>query len=117
MMFSCPERRSEKPKPLQSPQVGGRLVQKELSCVQLWDPVVTIEIRLLQDTPPNVDGKTYYDYKLHATALGDPSVLACNKFEISECTSIGNVLPDLAVFCKACAKARPDICKFYESGH
>ena len=62
-------------------------------------------------------GKTSYDYKLHATALGDPSVLACNKFEISECTSIGNVLPDLAVFCKACAKARPDICKFYESGH
>ena len=62
-------------------------------------------------------GKTYYDYKLHATALGDPSVLACNKFEISECTSIGNVLPDLAVFCKACAKARPDICKFYESDH
>ena len=61
-------------------------------------------------------GKTYYDYKLHATALGDPSVLACNKFEISECTSIGN-LPDLAVFCKACAKARPDICKFYESDH
>ena len=60
-------------------------------------------------------GKTYYDYKLHATALGDPSVLACNKFEISECTSIGNVLPDLAVFCKACAKVRPDICKFYEA--
>ena len=94
--------------------------------VQANHPAVEDENTILTDSADSdLDGtefftknkstRSYYDYKLHATALGDPSVLACNKFEISECTSIGNVLPDLAVLCKACAKARPDICKFYES--
>ena len=93
--------------------------------VQANHPAVEDENTILTDSADSdLDGtefftknkstRSYYDYKLHATALGDPSVLACNKFEISECTSIGNVLPDLAVLCKACAKARPDICKFYE---
>ena len=63
----------------------------------------------------NQAGKTSYDYKFHTTALGDPSIIACNKLDISDCSSVGNVLPDLSVFCKACAKARPDICKFYET--
>ncbi len=39
----------------------------------------------------------------------DGSVLACAKFDVSECISVGSVLPDLSVFCKACAKARPDL--------
>ena len=51
MMFSRPKCRGEKPQPLQGPEIGGRLVQKELSCVQLWDPVITIKIGLLQDAP------------------------------------------------------------------
>ena len=55
---------------------------------------------------------SYYDYKFHATALGDPDTLACKRFLVSDCTSVGNVLPDPAVFCKACAKARPDIAAF-----
>ena len=37
------------------PEIGGRLVQKELSCVPLWDPVVTIKISLLQYAPPCVE--------------------------------------------------------------
>ena len=60
-------------------------------------------------------GKSSYDYKFHTTALGDPSTIACNKLSIDDCTSVGNVLPDLSVFCKACAKVRPDICRYYES--
>ena len=60
-------------------------------------------------------GKSSYDYKFHTTALGDPSLIACNKLDMSDCTSVGNVLPDLSVFCKACAKVRPDICRYYES--
>ncbi len=63
-------------------------------------------------------GKSSYDYKFHTTALGDPSSIACNKLDMSDCTSVGNVLPDLSVFCKACHvlnKVRPDICRYYES--
>ena len=52
---------------------------------------------------------TYYDYKFHATALGDPDSLACKKFPLSECSSVGSTLPDISVFCKACARSRPDI--------
>lgn len=50
-----------------------------------------------------------YEYKYHASSFNDCSALACAKFDISECTSVGSVLPDLSVFCKACAKARPDL--------
>ena len=50
-----------------------------------------------------------YEYRFHATALGDSSVLACGKFKIDECQSAGNFLPDPAVLCKACAKQRPDL--------
>ena len=52
---------------------------------------------------------TYYDYKFHCTQLEDPDRVACNKFLLSECSNAGDVLPDLAVLCKACARARPDV--------
>ena len=51
----------------------------------------------------------YYEYKFHATALGSNETLACGKFDIMECSSVGSVLPDVSVLCKACAKARPDL--------
>lgn len=54
-----------------------------------------------------------YDYKYHATAQGDDSVMACSKFLISECVSVGRLLPDLSVLCKACAKARPDLVSYF----
>ena len=60
---------------------------------------------------------TYYDYKFHATALGDPDALACKKFPMSECTSVGNVLPDISVFCKACARHRPDIVAYFSDSN
>lgn len=58
---------------------------------------------------------SYYDYKFHVTSLGDLDSLACKRFLVSECTSVGNVIPDPSVLCKACAKARPDIAAFIES--
>ncbi len=51
-----------------------------------------------------------YEYKYHVTALNDQSVLACGKFLISDCQSVGSILPDPSVLCKACARSRPDIC-------
>ena len=57
---------------------------------------------------------SYYDYKFHSIALGDSSSLACKRFMIEECSSVGSVLPDLSVLCKACARARPDIVRFLE---
>ena len=58
---------------------------------------------------------SYYDYKYHAVSFDDVSSIACKKFSLEECTSVGNVLPDFSVLCKACARHRPDICKFHES--
>ena len=55
-----------------------------------------------------------HEYKYHAGSLSDSSVLACAKFTVSECISVGSDLPDLKVFCKACAKARPDLVAAYE---
>lgn len=55
-----------------------------------------------------------HEYKYHAGSLNDSSVLACAKFAVSECISVGSDLPDLKVFCKACAKARPDLVAAYE---
>ncbi len=61
---------------------------------------------------------SYYDYKFHATALGDPEAIACGKVQFSECSSVGSVIPDVSVFCKACARARPDISAFLsENSH
>lgn len=54
-----------------------------------------------------------YDYKFHATALGDSCSLACSKFLLKECVSVGRVLPDLSVLCKACAKSRPDLVSYF----
>ena len=94
--------------------------------VQEQHPVVEDENTLLTEAADsdldhveffikNQAAKSSYDYKFHTTALGDPSTIACNKLDLSDCSSAGNVLPDISVFCKACAKARPDICKFYEA--
>lgn len=58
---------------------------------------------------------SYYDYKFHVIALGDNSAIACKRFLIEECSSVGSVLPDLSVLFKACAKARPDVVRFYEA--
>ena len=50
-----------------------------------------------------------YEYKYHVTASHDQSVLACGKFSISECQSVGSILPDPSVLCKGCARNRPDV--------
>ena len=39
----------------------------------------------------NQAGKSSYDYKFHTTALGDPSIIACNKLDMADCSSVGNV--------------------------
>ena len=58
----------------------------------------------------------YYEYKFHATSVGSNETLACGKFEISDCSSVGSVLPDVSVLCKACARARPDlVCSYSNS--
>lgn len=57
---------------------------------------------------PAAGGK-YYEYKFHAPAQGDSSLTACSRFKIDECQSVGSVLPDLSVLCKACARHRPDL--------
>ena len=43
---------------------------------------------------------------LHCSELG---TLACKKHNVSSCEPVGPVLPDDAIFCKACKRARPDL--------
>lgn len=55
-----------------------------------------------------------YDYKYHAVSFDDQSLTACKKFVIDECTSVGNLLPDLSILCKGCARQRQDIVRSFE---
>ena len=57
-----------------------------------------------------------YDYKYHAVSFEDSTLTACKKFVIDECTSVGNLLPDLSIFCKGCARQRQDICRSFKTG-
>ena len=58
---------------------------------------------------------SYYEYKYHCTSGSDEGVTACNKFNLADCSSVGETLPDLNVLCKACARARPEVATFF--GH
>ena len=61
----------------------------------------------------NPGAGTYYDYKFHAPSIDDSTQTACRRFAIDECQSVGDILPDLSVLCKACSKARPEIACFF----
>ena len=61
----------------------------------------------------NPGAGTYYDYKFHASSIDDSTQTACRRFAIDECQSVGDILPDLSVLCKACSKARPEIACFF----
>ena len=52
---------------------------------------------------------SYYDYRYHCSQVDDHERVACNKFLISECSSVGTILPDVSVLCKGCARARPEV--------
>lgn len=58
---------------------------------------------------------SYYEYKFHCTSRSDESVTACNKFNLVDCSSVGDTLPDVSVFCKACARARPEVASFFDA--
>eukprot|EP00435_Cladocopium_sp_Y103_P045646 s123_g13.t1 len=49
------------------------------------------------------------EFRYHCLQLGDDSALACNRLPLDECTSVGAFLPDPAILCKHCAKARPEV--------
>ena len=52
---------------------------------------------------------SYYEYKFHCISDQDNEYTACNKFLISECSSVGSTLPGVSVLCKACARCKPDL--------
>ena len=56
---------------------------------------------------------SYYDYKYHCTALGDPESIACGRFDFQDCTAVGSDLPDVSALCKSCARHRPDIVRMF----
>jgi hypothetical protein len=55
------------------------------------------------------NGRSSHDYRYHCPQLGNDEVLACGRVELAECTEVGSTLPDVSVFCKHCARARPDL--------
>ena len=58
-----------------------------------------------------------YEYKFHCTSRNNEEFTACNKFSLSDCSSVGEVLPDTNVLCKACARARPEVASYYNMGN
>ena len=52
---------------------------------------------------------SYYDYRYHCSHPTDPDRTACNKLDLADCNSMGTILPDVSVLCKACLKARPGV--------
>ena len=94
--------------------------------VQAQHPVVEDQDTLLMDAP---DGElsaveyfikkpsagSSYEYKFHCTARGNEEFTACNKFALTDCSSVGDVLPDPSVLRKACARARPEVASFHSS--
>ena len=55
-----------------------------------------------------------YEYKYHCNSRSNEEFTACNKFALTDCSSVGEVLPDTNVLCKACAKARPEVVSFHD---
>ena len=49
-----------------------------------------------------------YDYKWHLVSVDDPTTTACRRLELGECRSVGTILADDSILCKACVKSRPD---------
>ena len=52
--------------------------------------------------------KRILSQKIHVTAAGNPSAIACGLVEINDCEALGSVLPDVELLCKRCKSARPD---------
>ena len=50
-----------------------------------------------------------YEYKFHVCSADNVDEIACGMVKAADCAPIGSVLPDAALLCKRCAKARPDI--------
>ena len=93
------------------------IVQKQHPAVEDADTVLVDAADVDLDVPEffmKAPSSDYYDYKYHVVSLSDDTLTACNRLQIQDCKSVGNVLPDIAVFCKACSRARPEIACSYE---
>ena len=75
-----------------------------------------VELNDIEFFVKTASSATYYEYKFHCSARSNDSLTACSKFALSECSSVGSTLPDISVFCKACAKARPEVEASYARG-
>ena len=49
------------------------------------------------------------DYRYHCVARDDMEAIACGRIPMDQCTAVGSVVPDVAMLCKHCARARPDV--------
>eukprot|EP00435_Cladocopium_sp_Y103_P006567 s2945_g2.t1 len=49
------------------------------------------------------------DYRYHCASLTEPETIACGRIPFDQCTSVGSVLPDVAMLCKHCSRARPEV--------
>ena len=53
--------------------------------------------------------RTTRDYRYHCLQLGSEDTIACGRVQFDQCSLTGSTLPDQALLCKHCAKARPDV--------
>ena len=54
-------------------------------------------------------GRAVQDYRYHCAAQGEMEAIACGRLPFDQCTAVGSTIPDVAMLCKHCARARPDV--------
>ena len=52
-----------------------------------------------------------YEYKIHVCAADDLNAIACGRTTAADCEHIGDLLPDVTLLCKHCARERPDVAR------
>ena len=54
-------------------------------------------------------GRLSQEYRYHCSAYDDSSAIACGRLTVDECDVMGSELPEVAILCKHCVRARPDV--------
>ena len=96
-------------RPLRPPPAGSTaapLLDDDFSENEVGEPEAPLYF--VRRSTLNVTTKRILSQKIHVTAAGNPSAIACGLVEINDCEALGSVLPDVELLCKRCKSARPD---------
>ena len=96
-------------RPLRPPPAGSTaapLLDDDFSENEVGEPEAPLYF--VRRSTLNVTTKRILSQKIHVTAAGNSSAIACALVKINDCEALGSVLPDVELLCKRCKSARPD---------